>query len=139
MTCKEKFIKDHPDYSEKQLTSIFDNDCPGDYGIMDDPHDEDGYPNCYTVCADCWNREITETDENKKENIIMPTTKKTKAELLEEIEQLHKELEEIKNAELYQQGANQLKVMHAAYMIAGFTDEQSFELLLTMIRAGIKH
>lgn len=138
MTCKEKLIADHPEWTKDDIEYNINTGCPSDYGYLP-------YPNKCIVesstCLKCWNREIPEIDEdeNEEENIVTPTSRKTKAELLEEIEQLHKELEEIKNAELYQQGANQLKAMHAAYMIAGFTDEQSFELLLTMIRAGIKH
>ena len=132
MTCKEKLKLDHPDWTEMEINYRLHCDCPSAFGYLDDPD------YCATDCAKCWDREIPETDiiENKEENTVMSTTKKTKAELLEEIERLNKELEEIKNAELYQSGANQLKAMHAAYMNAGFTDEQSFELVLTMIKSS---
>lgn len=135
MTCDEKYMQEHPDCDREYIVHM---DCPSCYGYLDDP--EYCRPYEINTCRRCWDREIPETDnaENKKENTVMSTTKKTKAELVEEIDALKKELEEIKNAEQYQHGANQLKAMHAAYMIAGFTDEQSFELVLAMLREGIK-
>lgn len=49
MTCREKFMKDHPGCSN------YLNNCPSTYGYLDDPEEcAGGY------CERCWNREIPE-------------------------------------------------------------------------------
>lgn len=69
MTCKEKYLKDNPEYSEEDFEVIFKVICPSDQGIMDDPTNEYGDSVCYRVkCINCWNREIPETDENENKS-----------------------------------------------------------------------
>ena len=67
MTCKEKFIKDHPDYSKEKMDLVFSGECPSDYDIMNDPCDAAGNMACHTItCIDCWDREIPETEETSE-------------------------------------------------------------------------
>lgn len=69
MTCKEKYLKDHPEYSEEDFEVIFKVICPSDHGIMDDPTNEYGDSVCYRVkCINCWNREIPENDEDENKS-----------------------------------------------------------------------
>jgi ribosomal protein L9 len=72
------------------------------------------------------------------EEKTMATTKKTKAELLEELEQTQKTVndlkKELKNLEKYKvvrETADELKAFHSAFVDAGFTDAQAFKLLET--------
>lgn len=59
MTCKEKFIADHPNYKPEELDLVFANECPSDYGILDDPCDLYGNVVCHALtCIDCWKREV---------------------------------------------------------------------------------
>lgn len=66
MTCREKLMKEHPDYiSDSYMGGC--RDCPSSYGYL---HDPDRY--CYpteTTCRDCWDREIP---ENKEETNMNP-------------------------------------------------------------------
>lgn len=71
----------------------------------------------------------------------MATTKKTKAELMEELETVKEskaELEkELKNLEKYKQYEDMAGEVHAIYMSlvhAGFSENQAFDLLKTMIQ-----
>ncbi len=119
---------------------------------------------CESVCRDCWDREIPdgecidgictpreeqifavneggfciEEDDNEKEKTM---AKKTKAELEKELETIKEskaELEkEIKNLEKYKQYDDMAGEVHAIYMsfvMAGFSEEQAFDLLKTMIK-----
>ena len=129
MTCKEKLIADHPEWTKEEIDYRIHENCPSDYRYLDVPVD------CvveHSTCIRCWNRKIPETTEVKKEKENMSTTRKTKQELVEEIDALKKELETVKNVEQYEEGAYQIKALHTAFMNAGFTDAQAFELILTM-------
>lgn len=95
MTCKEKLIADHPEWTEERIDRIIKHNCPSDCGYLEDPTDEDGEPICYKHCSECWDREIPET-ENKKENEEMKVCEFTceeKAKLIEEIETLRGDVE----------------------------------------------
>lgn len=68
---------------------------------------------------------------------------KTKAELMTEINQKNEEIkkleEEIKVLEKYKQYkdmGDELKAMHTAYEVAGFTSDQAFTLLIETIKAA---
>lgn len=56
MTCKERYLKEHPEDIYPENT--FKCDCPSEYGYLTDPT----YCNSLNsdVCNECWNREITE-------------------------------------------------------------------------------
>lgn len=56
MTCRERLAIEHPDYVNNYLYSGGCNGCPSTYGYMDDPNNCD-----YTICYECWDREIPNT------------------------------------------------------------------------------
>lgn len=116
MTCKEKLIADHPDWTEERIVNYIKNGCPSDCGYLEDPTDEDGEPICYKHCSECWDREIPETPpcgsedvldklehENEKEKENMCTCAKIIAYMNENqilkghIEQLNKTNEDLAN------------------------------------------
>ena len=156
MTCREKLAIEHPeDICEDYNGSCAK--CPHDYGYLDKPI-SCGFPTPILKqirCDDCWDREIpenTETkieDENmswtiehetKKENNSMSNSKKTKAMLQEEIEQLRQELSD-KNKELakldkykkFDDMGEELFVAMTAMINAGFTHDEAFTLLQTVV------
>lgn len=85
-------------------------------------------------CRDCWNREIPGTEPTNKierEENTMPT--KTKAELLEEIRNLKVQVENLSKYEQYEKGANDCYASMQAYINAGFTRQEAFELIKQFI------
>lgn len=131
MTCREKWELLHPgkDFKTNVISA-----CPWQYGYLDPPD----YCGRFTsdVCDDCWNREIPE--ETKKEKPM--STKKTKAELLEELEaankakaDLEKQLAELEKYKTYRTAGDELKAIHTAFMDAGFDSAQAMNLLTTMM------
>ncbi len=72
---------------------------------------------------------------------INVNTKRTKAELIEEIkyanEHIHEMEAQIKNLERYKQYedmANEMKAMHTAFMNSGFSDDQAFDMMKMLIK-----
>ena len=63
MTRKEKLRLDHPDWSEKQFRLIFRDSCPGEYGFYEELSE------CLGNCAECWDREIHEKNEQSSKLI----------------------------------------------------------------------
>lgn len=61
MTCKEQYIKDHPNLSEEALEGVMRNMCPHDYGYLDEAYWCNGRND--DNCKKCWNREIPEDDK----------------------------------------------------------------------------
>lgn len=59
MTYLEKFMKDHPDISDKKwfktIGDVIENSCPSSWGYKDCPKDR---CNPHSYCKECWNREI---------------------------------------------------------------------------------
>ena len=133
MTCREKLALEHAAYIGNEYPGGCRN-CPSAYGYLDDPDycgelDSRG-------CYECWNREIpeTETVENIEEvnetmNNNTVTTKKTKAELLNEITDLKKELENLDKYRQYEQVADELAAMRDALMGKGFTREEAMQFI----------
>lgn len=66
MTCLEKLKKDHPDWNEHELEGARVDECPSDFGYLED----DDYPCEELGCEICWNREIPEEP-------VTPTEEKT--------------------------------------------------------------
>lgn len=91
MTCKEKYMQEHP---ECNIESVVIRSCPKDFGYLGKPSkcyitacSDD---TSYKLCRDCWNREIPETEETiktEKENKEMCTCE-TIAKLKQENEEL---------------------------------------------------
>ena len=59
---------------------------------------------------------------------------KTKEQLKQEIEALQSQLKEKQQEDIYNEPAKQLAMMKKAFIDNGFTEEQSYELTLTMLR-----
>lgn len=66
------------------------------------------------------------------------STRKTKKELLEEIAELRKEVERIDQRREFEKIAESLKMQYDAFVDAGFSELDAFELLTTMIKAAGK-
>lgn len=132
MTFAEKARKEIPD---RCLEIGRPGGCPKDFGY-------EKYPpclNCNISCDACWNREIPEAFQPK-------TTKKTKAQLLNEIADLNKEVErlneETKRLERYAQyenAANEVYAMQKAFENSGFTREEAFKLISEMVSSTFKN
>ena len=115
-TCRQRLMREHP----KQVGPQFVEGCygcPCDYGYLEAPDYCNGME---AECNKCWNRVIPESIEEKlavipevepdefdlqmiamaeqeKEKEKNMTTKKTKAQLLEEIAELQAELKDRKS------------------------------------------
>lgn len=83
---------------------------------------------------------INDTTEIDKEN-NMATTKKTKAELMEELEnvknakeELEKELKNLDKYKQYEDMAGEVHAIYVSFVHAGFSEEQAYDLLKTMIQ-----
>ena len=134
MTCKEKLIADHPDWDEKQLEYVLNEECPDARYDVRPITDEYGNSMCGDVnCVRCWNQEVPETNTEKEKNM---NTKKTKAQLIEELEasentvkDLKKQLKDLEQYKVYEDAGTEIKNIHTAFMNAGFTDDQAFELI----------
>ena len=146
MTCRERLQMEYPDkISPGSPGGCYA--CPITYGYLKRPEYCKDISNLTGGrCEECWDREIPGTEEIKKENDIMPThdinvnTKRTKAELIEEIHHAHEHIREmkakLKNLERYKQYedmADEMKALHTAFMNSGFSDEQAFDLMKTML------
>ena len=74
---------------------------------------------------------------------MKPIKTKTKAELLEELDELkvelankEKEIKDLERYKKYEEAADEMKAMHDAMMNSGFTNEQAFQMLMVMIPAA---
>lgn len=61
------------------------------------------------------------------------TTKITKQDLLDEIEELKQQIANMEKYKMYKDMSNEVKMMHNAFKDSGFSDEQAFELLKSFI------
>jgi hypothetical protein len=171
MTCREKLRELHPDWDKQQLDFALANFCPDLEGNIDIelPRDEDGSLWCaQDKCEQCWDREITDTepltyehtgepigkviditeDENGVTAIIKKeknmATKKTKAELMEELDnikeakaELEKELQSLEKYKQYKDCAEETKALHTAFVNAGFSNQMAFELMKMIMQSAI--
>lgn len=140
MTYREKLAIEHPDCIDPKCSGGCKM-CPDNYGYCKLKDTMCGKTNIYIgsseKCTECWDQVITGTEnlEKEKENEKMPTktTRKTKDELIEEIKNLREELERTKRMDTYVQGADETKALMDAFINSGFTREEAFELVLTMV------
>ena len=58
-------------------------------------------------------------------------TKKTKTELIEEINHLKKDLDKLERYRKYEDAANEMKAIHDSFVNAGFTEDQAFMIMIT--------
>lgn len=59
---------------------------------------------------------------------------KTKEQLKQEIELLQSQLKEKQQEDIYNEPAKQLAMMKKAFIDNGFTEEQAYELTITLVR-----
>lgn len=148
MTYLEKYLQEHP---ECDADVVIRGECPIDHfkGVE--------YPaNCYITttgasirisCTACWNREMPETENAEKESDTMPTdlknitlnsTKKTKAQLIEEINELKAEVFKLDKYKQYEEMADEMFAVKSSFVNAGFTDAEAFTLMCKMIEAACR-
>lgn len=60
MTCKERLILDHPNWSMKDVEDIISIECPELFGYLPDPDFCIGESQ---DCVKCWNRDLSERKE----------------------------------------------------------------------------
>lgn len=143
MTCRDKLKMDRPELSDLDVQHMVNVACPSDprHEYMCDP-DWCGDGSVSDRCNKCWNREIpeTETVENKEEvnEMEIKTTKKTKAELLNEIAALKKEVENLDKYRQYEQVADELAAMRDALMNKGFTREEAIQFIFNAMNSMVK-
>ena len=138
MTFREKLMMEHPDLVDHDGSKEDWNfgggcaGCPDDFGYET--------KRCYsdhcleTDCAECWNRVIPGTEETQNNNNKgEKNMNKNKNELLEEIAELQKQVANLERYKQYAECADEMKAMHTAFMNSGFTNEQAFEMLKTML------
>ena len=137
-TCRQRLMREHPE--EVCITWLGGcNGCPDHYGYLS-PMSPCGGPYDARLdnedrCTECWDRVIPESIEEKEKKMM--TTKKTKAELLEEIAELQAELKKVEKYRKYDEAAEEIKAAYDAFVRAGFTEEQAFTLFNSMIKASI--
>lgn len=136
MTFAEKARKEHPELCDQELG----------YPTMHCPHDVTfGYEKRHPMgwcstrsCHQCWSREIPEeTVEKPVEEAKPTTTKKTKAELLKEIDSLKEEVAKLERYSKYEECAGELHAMYEAFKSKGFTDKQAFKLVGSITYAAL--
>lgn len=151
MTCLEKFYKNHQGLRRDYAKKLLSDSCPDDFGYLEDPEYCIG-TNVYGDCNKCWDREIPEEHRKvtyrdyydvKKEN-NMTNAKKTKAQLIEELEaanksktDLEQQLKDLEKYKQYQDCADELRALHMSFVNAGFSDEQAFTMMQTMLQNAI--
>lgn len=140
MTYLEKLKQDHPDWDDDTIRTYAETECPGPYFRSSDC--PDGYVPL-TDCYACWTNEIpkTETTNEREENTMnesIPTTKKTKAELLNDINTLKKQIEHLDHYKKYEECADELSAMRKAFVSSGFSEEEAFKLVIEMLRTAPK-
>jgi hypothetical protein len=123
--------------SDAEINEVVSTCCPWDVGIDYPP----GKACTHTTCKHCWNRDIPEL--TKKEN-NMTDTKKTKAQLIEELNNtrntvtdLEKQLKNLEKYSVYEDAATEIKALHTAFVDAGFTNDQAFTMLMTMMQINL--
>lgn len=86
--------------------------------------------------------EVFIKDEKKEKETMATKTVKTEEEILKEelncakahAAEMEKRLKAMEAYKNYEPTANEFKAMHTAYMNAGFTDAQAFELVKVTIK-----
>ena len=93
-------------------------------------------------CFECWNRECKNANKmtENKGGETMPTSaivknNKTKAELLDEIKDLKKEVERLDRNKQYETTALEVRALYDSFVTAGFNTAEAFELTPLMVKA----
>lgn len=146
MTCREMLALEHPNH-----IGDFDGGCrgcPSYFYYMPDPEwcGTDREP--ANKCTICWDREIpgteansddvTEAINNMYEKETSTMEQKTKAQLIEEINNLQEKIEKLDRYRQYELAATELHVFYESFVNAGFTKEQAWELFMSTAKVGIQ-
>lgn len=150
-TCRQRLMREHPEQVGPQFVEGYYG-CPCDYGYLEIP---DYCTGMEAECNKCWNRVIPETIEEKLAVIpeVEPdefdlqmiamvetekekkmTAKKTKAQLLEEIEELQAELKKVEKYRKYDEAAEEMKALYDSFVRAGFSEDQAFTICTTAMK-----
>lgn len=132
MTYREKIAADAPDSLMEEAGGGVIG-CPHDYNLGEEDYFNER--TCINDCDACWNREYTkeQTEGEKEMPTTKVTTKKTKAELLDEIKNLTKEVEKLERYKKYEDAASEIAAMHDAFINEGFTREEALSLINNMV------
>lgn len=135
MTCREKLAMTDPERIGPGCIGGCEG-CPNSYYFINLPAPD--YCHDTTMgreerCTKCWNREIPGTESiTKKESTTME--KKTKTQLIEEINGLKKEIEKLDRYKQYEAAANEMYALYEATLNAGFTKDQAWELFIATVK-----
>lgn len=71
MTCKEKLIKDHPNWDTEYVHFVIEHgSCPGHFGYA--PYKGGDACDNATSCDECWNRDVMD-DEHPHKKLTKPS------------------------------------------------------------------
>lgn len=155
MTYREKITQEQPEHIDSDCLGGVGG-CPYVYGYEsknDSPCVKNNRKPGEIFCTSCWDREIPGTKKEKN----MDVTNETMIDLMEELDDVKAELDYFKNREVelkeelnrlekykqYEKTANELKAMYTAFISAGFSNTQAFDMVKTitigMIPAVLKN
>lgn len=129
MTFAEKARIEHPERISIDLGRP--SGCPHELGYS---YGNNNTAPCVTEnlsCDDCWNREVQAVSKSQ-------TTKKSKAQLLEEINELKKQVSQLERYSKYEEAANEVRAMNMAFVSSGFTEDQAFDLTMKWMELALK-
>lgn len=100
-----------------------------------------------SLCKDFESLIVSYKKSEPKEEKKVATTRKTKDELMTELEvketeikELKEDLKKLEKYKQYEDMANEIRALHEAFMNSGFSDEQAFVMvnnILTTTTAGV--
>lgn len=139
MTYVEQLKERRPELGPAEIITHIYSQCPiTPYGNTPPCVYVDGCRDCHA----CWDQEIpgteptNKTENNEREETRMEENntkisagmRKTKAQLLEEIDALQREVKELEKYKQYEAAANDLYAMMESFMKAGFTRGEAFAM-----------
>lgn len=148
MTLREKVAMEEPDKIRVSLGGGVCG-CPGDYDYLNRPNCDSlrGCPRSSGIrktCTECWSQEFIPVNNEEKENETMnftmepKSTKKTKTQLIEEINDLKKELARMEKYRQYEDVAGEMYAFLESFMNAGFTREEAFTMLTVSMKTTMR-
>lgn len=137
MTFREKLMQEYPEYV-CEVGGIVNTRCPCSYGYEPESKCVLG------SCIACWDREIPGTETKTKRRVKTMAKKSiknmTKAELMEELEQMkadakeaEKRIEALKRYEQYETAADEIKALHDALTSKGLSEHFADTMVLQIV------
>ena len=131
MTFAEKARLEHPDKISLELGRPAG--CPHDFGYS---YGENKMAPCINnenlSCNDCWDREMPGTKAPSQ------TTRKTKAQLLGEINELKHQVAQLERYAKYEEAANEVRALFMGFVSSGFTEDQAFDSVMKFMDTAFK-